>query len=135
MEKPLETMPRQMAQASQRIFKVSSKLGARLASKLRLSKLAVRCAIALSVVLLTWSPMPSALAFNNPELLPDEPTVVIDLARILNDAQEENLNERLTTFEDNTGWKLRVLTQFDQNAGPSRKGLLGTQQAQRHAGG
>ena len=77
------------------------------------------------LTLLAWSPALPAHAFNNPELLPDEPTVVIDLARILNDAQEEYLNESLTTFEDSTGWKLRVLTQFDQTPGRAVKDFWG----------
>ena len=75
-------------------------------------------------MLLAWAPSP-AYAFNNPELLPDEPTVVIDLARILNDAQEESLNERLPAFEAATGWKLRVLTQFDQTPGRAVKDFWG----------
>lgn len=85
----------------------------------------VRGIIACCVMLLAWSPALPAQAFNNPELLPDEPTVVIDLARILNDAQEESLNERLTAFENSTGWKLRVLTQFDQTPGRAVKDFWG----------
>ena len=77
------------------------------------------------VVLLTWLPMSSAQAVNNPELLPDEETVVIDLARILNTAQEEYLNEELPKFEADTGWKLRVLTQFDQTPGRAVKDFWG----------
>jgi hypothetical protein len=92
------------------------------------SQLAVKCAIACLVLLLAWSPARSAQAFNNPELLPKEPTVVIDLARILNDAQEEYLNEHLPTFEAETGWKLRVLTQFDQTPGRAVKDFWGLNQ-------
>ncbi|MEM6452489.1 MAG: TPM domain-containing protein [Cyanobacteria bacterium P01_D01_bin.105] len=77
------------------------------------------------VVLLTGLHTPAAQAVNNPELLPDAPTVVIDLARILNDAQEERLNERLPAFEKETGWKLRVLTQFDQTPGRAVKNFWG----------
>ena len=76
-------------------------------------------------VLITWLHAPIAQAVNNPELLPDEPTVVIDLARILNDAQEQRLNERLPAFEEETGWKLRVLTQFDQTPGRAVKNFWG----------
>lgn len=82
-------------------------------------------AIALSIILLAWAPAFPAHAVNNPELLPDEPTVVIDLARILNVAQEESLNTRLPEFEANTGWKLRVLTQFDQTPGRAVKEFWG----------
>lgn len=86
---------------------------------------AVRCAVVCCIALLAWSPTAPALAFNNPELLPDEPTVVIDLARILNEAQEDYLNEHLPAFEAETGWKLRVLTQFDQTPGRAVKGFWG----------
>ena len=81
---------------------------------------AVCCAVTLSLCLAA-----PAHAVNNPELLPDEPTVVIDLARILNDAQEEYLNNKLPEFEDRTGWKLRVLTQFDRTPGRAVKDFWG----------
>ncbi len=74
---------------------------------------------------LVWLPALPAQAVNNPELLPDEPTVVIDLARILNDAQEEYLNTKLPQFEAETGWKLRVLTQFDRTPGRAVKEFWG----------
>ncbi len=90
-------------------------------------KWVLKCAAICCVILLAWTPAP-AYAFNNPELLPDEPTVVIDLARILNDAQEESLNERLPAFEAATGWKLRVLTQFDQTPGRAVKDFWGLDQ-------
>lgn len=68
---------------------------------------------------------PAAHAYNNPELLPDEPTMVIDLARILTSSQENYLNEHLPEFEAETGWKLRVLTQFDQTPGRAVKDFWG----------
>ncbi|MGB3671601.1 MAG: TPM domain-containing protein [Phormidesmis sp.] len=79
------------------------------------------CVALCLVCFLAWSPALPAQAVNNPELLPDEPTVVIDLARILNDAQEEYLNTKLPQVEAETGWKLRVLTQFDQTPGRAVK--------------
>jgi len=85
----------------------------------------LKCILVSCAVLLTWLHAPVAQAVNNPELLPDEPTVVIDLARILNEAQEERLNERLPAFEEETGWKLRVLTQFDQTPGRAVKNFWG----------
>lgn len=88
-------------------------------------KWVIKCVVAVCLMLLAWSPALPAQAFNNPELLPDEPTVVIDLARILNDAQEESLNERLPAFEAATGWKLRILTQFDQTPGRAVKDFWG----------
>lgn len=59
----------------------------------------------------------AALAYDNPELLPDTPTPVVDLAKTLTDIQEENLVKQLEKFETETGWKLRVLTQYDRTPG------------------
>ena len=81
-------------------------------------------AIASLIFFFAIAPAP-AYAVNNPDLLPDEPTVVIDLARILNTAQEEYLNTELPEFEASTGWKLRVLTQFDQTPGRAVKDFWG----------
>ncbi|MBE9079818.1 TPM domain-containing protein [Romeria aff. gracilis LEGE 07310] len=72
-----------------------------------------------------WAIASPAQAFDNPELLPDEPTVVVDLARILTSAQEDYLNQHLPEFESETGWKLRVLTQFDQTPGRAVKDFWG----------
>jgi TPM domain len=66
-----------------------------------------------------WAP--KAWAVEHPELLPKEPTVVIDLAKLLTNAQEAYLNEHLPQFETETGWKLRVLTQNDQTPGRAVK--------------
>ncbi|MEM7726740.1 MAG: TPM domain-containing protein [Cyanobacteria bacterium P01_A01_bin.45] len=60
---------------------------------------------------------PTAYAYDNPELLPDEPTPVVDLANSLTSIQEEKLAQELDGFESDTGWKLRVLTQFDRTPG------------------
>ncbi|KOP28005.1 methanol dehydrogenase [Hapalosiphon sp. MRB220] len=60
---------------------------------------------------------PYAHAYDNPELLPDTPTPVVDLAKSLNPVQEENLVKKLEQFEAQTGWKLRVLTQYDRTPG------------------
>ena len=60
---------------------------------------------------------PTALAVNNPELLPDYVTPVVDLANYLPSLQEESLVAELETFEEETGWKMRVLTQYDQTPG------------------
>ncbi|MEO0374861.1 MAG: TPM domain-containing protein [Cyanobacteria bacterium P01_A01_bin.17] len=68
---------------------------------------------------------PPALAFDNPELLPDEPTAVIDLAQSLTTLQRESLANRLDAFEQETGWKLRVLTQYDQTPGRAVKNFWG----------
>jgi uncharacterized membrane protein YgcG len=57
---------------------------------------------------------PPALAYDNPELLPNKPTPVVDLAKTLTDIQEEQLVQDLNEFQAETGWKLRVLTQYDR---------------------
>ena len=61
--------------------------------------------------------VPNALAVNNPELLPNQETPVVDLANFLPNGQEANLIEDLNQFEVDTGWKLRVLTQYDRSPG------------------
>jgi hypothetical protein len=58
-----------------------------------------------------------AVAADNPELLPDHPTPVIDLARSFTDAQRASLEEHLSQVEADTGWKLRVLTQYERTPG------------------
>ena len=58
-----------------------------------------------------------AMAYDNPELLPDHPTPVIDLARAFSDTQRANVEEGLNRFEADTGWKLRVLTQYERTPG------------------
>jgi hypothetical protein len=58
-----------------------------------------------------------AYAYDNPELLPANPTPVIDLAKTLTDIQENKLVKELDDFQVETGWKLRVLTQFDRTPG------------------
>jgi len=60
---------------------------------------------------------PKALAYDNPELLPKNFTPVVDLAESLPDAQEKKLVQELGQFETDTGWKLRVLTQYDRTPG------------------
>ena len=60
---------------------------------------------------------PPALAYDNPDLLPNFQTPVIDLAKALTDIQESELVTDLEQFEGETGWKLRVLTQYDRTPG------------------
>ncbi len=81
--------------------------------------LAQRLLLALGTCLLvcvTWF-TPPALAVNNPELLPDEEIPVVDLANFLPSRQETSLVEDLEQFEADTGWKLRVLTQYERTPG------------------
>ena len=66
-----------------------------------------------------------ALAVNNPELLPDRETPVVDLANFLPQQQEDSLIENLENFEEETGWKMRVLTQYDRSPGRAVKKFWG----------
>jgi TPM domain len=78
----------------------------------------------LFVCLLTitaWNIAPAAWAVNNPELLPNYQTPVIDLANFLPQRQEESLIQNLGNFETETGWKMRVLTQYDRTPGRAVK--------------
>lgn len=70
-------------------------------------------------LLVGWLPLWTgpALADDNPDLLPDHPTPVIDLARLLTDGQRTALESELDEFARNSGWKLRVLTQYDRTPG------------------
>jgi len=58
-----------------------------------------------------------ANAYDNPDLLPDHPTPVIDLAKAFSDKQRASLEDSLNHFEAETGWKLRVLTQYERTPG------------------
>ncbi|MGI0493765.1 TPM domain-containing protein [Alkalinema pantanalense CENA528] len=87
----------------------------------RLVSVSVACVIALGI----WTIAPAAQAYNNPELLPNQPTNVIDLAKALTEIQETRLSQELTDFEQETGWKLRVLTQYDRTPGRAVKEFWG----------
>jgi energy-converting hydrogenase Eha subunit A len=67
----------------------------------------------------------AAYAYNNPDLLPATQTPVIDLAKALNSVQEASLVKNLEDFEQETGWKLRVLTQFERTPGAAVKDYWG----------
>jgi energy-converting hydrogenase Eha subunit A len=58
-----------------------------------------------------------ALAVNNPELLPEQVTPIVDLANFLPQPQEDKLIQEIQQFEAETGWKLRILTQYDRSPG------------------
>jgi hypothetical protein len=72
---------------------------------------------ALAMLLVLLSGAGAAAAFDNPDLLPDHPTPVIDLAHLLTDAQRSALEQELTEFEEGSGWKLHLLTQYDRTPG------------------
>ena len=70
------------------------------------------------LALACWGALPlAAHAYDNPELLPDHPTPVIDLAKAFTDPQRTALEQQLEQFETDTGWKLRVLTQYERTPG------------------
>ena len=57
------------------------------------------------------------IASNNPELLPQEKTPIIDLARTLSETQRIELEESLNEYEKKTGWKIRFLSQYEMTPG------------------
>ncbi|TAF00258.1 MAG: TPM domain-containing protein [Oscillatoriales cyanobacterium] len=77
------------------------------------------------MALSVWTIAPAAHAFNNPDLLPKTQTPIIDLAKALTDIEEEGLAKNLNAFEAETGWKLRVLTQYDRTPGLAVKSYWG----------
>ena len=83
----------------------------------------VALVLALGCVLLPG--VPAAHAYDNPDLLPDHPTPVIDLARIFTDPQRARLEDDLNRFESESGWKLRVLSQYDRTPGLAVKEFWG----------
>ena len=72
-----------------------------------------------------WAIAPVAQAFDNPDLLPNTQTPIIDLANFLPALQEEALVKDIENFETETGWKLRVLTQYDRTPGRAVKDYWG----------
>lgn len=88
----------------------------------RVLLLVVSCCLGLTA----WLAQPSpAQAYNDPSLLPQEETPIIDLANFLPKLQEESLVEDIEEFEAETGWKLRILTQYDQTPGRAVKNYWG----------
>lgn len=59
----------------------------------------------------------SVYAYDNPELLPQQHTPVVDLAKAFSENQLTSLEKSLDEFETRTGWKLRVLTQYERTPG------------------
>lgn len=86
----------------------------------------VGIALAALVVCSTWAIAPApARAVNDPSLLPQVQTPIIDLANFLPSLQEAALVEQLESFEAETGWKLRILTQYDRTPGRAVKNYWG----------
>ncbi|MDX2215098.1 MAG: TPM domain-containing protein [Oculatellaceae cyanobacterium bins.114] len=88
--------------------------------KFFVNKIIIYVAIA-ALSLISWAIAPAAYAYDNPDLLPNAPTNIIDLADSLTTIQQADLDEHLKAFEAETGWKLRVLTQFDRTPGRAVK--------------
>ena len=59
----------------------------------------------------------SSFALNNPELLPEINTPVLDLAKTLSPNQKEILENSLREFENESGWKIKYLSQFESTPG------------------
>ena len=72
-------------------------------------------------IIIVLSSSLATFAYNNPELLPEEPTPVVDLARALSEKQRENLISTIDNYEKETGWKIRVLSQYDRTPGLALK--------------
>jgi hypothetical protein len=88
-------------------------------------KIPLFAAVLVFSILLLPGVRSSALAYDNPDLLPDHPTPVIDLARALTNGQRASLEEHLEAFEASSGWKLRVLTQYERTPGLAVKEFWG----------
>ena len=80
-----------------------------------LSKINYLLGIFLSLVIFI-SNKPS-FAINNPDLLPEEKTPVIDLAKTLSPNQKKSLEENLNKLEIESGWKIKYLSQFESAPG------------------
>ena len=58
-----------------------------------------------------------SFALNNPELIPDINSPVLDLAKTLSPDQKVDLENSLRKFEKDSGWKIKYLSQFESNPG------------------
>jgi hypothetical protein len=83
----------------------------------RLQRILIGLVISCLSLLIWIIAPPAAWAVNNPELLPDTVTPVVDLANFIPELQEEALIRDINAFEGETGWELRVLTQYDRSPG------------------
>ena len=57
------------------------------------------------------------LALDKIDLLPDHQTPIIDLAKSFSEIQKNKLEKDLSQFEERTGWKIKVVTQFESTPG------------------
>ncbi len=56
-------------------------------------------------------------AINNPQVLPDKETPVLDLAKTLSPKQKSFLEEKINNLEKKSGWKIKYLSQFESIPG------------------
>ncbi len=77
----------------------------------------IRPLFGLLCILLSLELCAPVFAYNNPELLPEEATPVIDLARTLSARQKIELEKSLDEYETKSGWKIRVLSQYERTPG------------------
>lgn len=96
-----------------------------LAETLPLWKPLLKLILSMGIILGSWLMSSPAEAFDNPELLPTYQTPVVDLANFLPKQQEEKLIDKLNEFERESGWKMRVLTQYDKTPGRAVKRYWG----------
>ena len=83
------------------------------------SKINYLLGIFLSIlVLISHKPV---FAINNPNLLPEEKTPVIDLAKTLSPMQKKSLEDKLNNIEIESGWKIKYLSQFESSPGSAIK--------------
>jgi len=83
------------------------------------SKINYLLGIFLSIlVLISHKPV---FAINNPDLLPEEKTPVIDLAKTLSPNQKKSLEDKLNNLEIESGWKIKYLSQFESSPGSAIK--------------
>jgi len=86
----------------------------------------IGCALAVLVGLLWGAPAQGQMALPVVEMdLPLPALPVLDLADELSDRQELGLSQELEQLEQDTGWKLRVITQFDKTPGRQVKEYWG----------
>ena len=83
----------------------------------------LKALLSLSVLLVMFAAPVGAI--DNPELLPGRPPPVIDLAKALSQTQRQSLETSLDAFEQRSGWKLRVLTQYERTPGLAVKEFWG----------
>ena len=79
------------------------------------SKINYLLGIFLSLIILLFN-LPS-FAISNPDLLPQNETPIIDLAKTLSPNQKKNLERMLNDFEIGSGWKIKYLSQFESSPG------------------